>query len=203
MELPEGAHQGYDGRGHLAEAVAMLLGGPPRYEKGINPDRRVVDEDTPVEFSDIDAPRLLRGNRSDSLLERERNADILCEMIEGSHGQDAQRYVRAFNGRRRCADGAVPAPGHESVEPEAARPRVARNLTKCIGAAFSRYHLDGCRDAVDIEGAFHCLDRPGRSGCTVEKDENLHSTRRGFEGRGRWRSAASSSLNCAGLTRIG
>ena len=71
---PKRAEQRRAERRQFADAVALLLGVALLDQKGIDPDRGIVDEDATVEFGDVDGAHMTLGDRRGGGIEVERDA---------------------------------------------------------------------------------------------------------------------------------
>ncbi len=101
-------------RGPFAAAATLLRFPFPDHSR-IEADARVVDEEATVDVADVELTDLSGDDRLHRGLEVQRESEILGEVIERAHWEDAEGCAGRNRHRRHRADGAVAAGRDEHV----------------------------------------------------------------------------------------
>ena len=88
----------HSGRGDDERGPFAMAAGAQRFtlddDVRVDADRRVVDEDSPVDLADVDTHAATAGDHADRLVDIRRQAEIPGEVIERAERQNTQRHVR-------------------------------------------------------------------------------------------------------------
>ena len=112
-KAPQRRQRGPRERQPLAAAEALLLAFAIANDVRVEAQARVVDEDPAVDLADVDPRRVPFGQERHRVVELERNAEVLGEVVERAERKDAEDDAAVDQRRRDGADRAVAAAGDD------------------------------------------------------------------------------------------
>ena len=109
----QGRHQRPAEGQPLAPSQPALLLFAVAHDIGIQAQAGIVQENAAIHFAHVDLVQHALRHIGDRRIERQRNIQILGEMVQGTQRQDAKRRAAADNDGGDGIDGAVASAGHD------------------------------------------------------------------------------------------